>query len=69
MTCRRCQGEVGEAQFLDLELTQDIMWMRGWRCSDCGHAIDPSREASRRLRASNQRAWAHIWKPEEWPTN
>jgi hypothetical protein len=36
MTCRRCQGEVGEAQFLDLELTQDI---------------------------------AHIWKPEEWPTN
>jgi uncharacterized OB-fold protein len=58
MTCRRCQGEVGEAQFLDLE-----------RCSDCGHAIDPSREASCRLRAPNQRAWAHVWKPEEWPTN
>ena len=69
MTCRRCQGEGAEARFLDLELTQGTMWMRGWRCPDCGHAIDLLREANRRLRASNQRAWAYTWKPREWPTN
>ena len=69
MTCRRCQGEVGGALFLDLELTQGIMLMRGWRCPDCGHAIHPLRGASRRLRASNLRGWAHIWRPKEWPTN
>jgi hypothetical protein len=25
------------------------MWMRGWRCMNCGHAADPIIEANRRL--------------------
>lgn len=50
MECRRCQGEMVEAHFFDRELAKGIMWMRGWRCQACGHAIDPLREANRLLR-------------------
>ena len=36
MRCQQCQGVMR-------------VWMRGWRCRDCGYAIDPLREANRRL--------------------
>jgi hypothetical protein len=49
MECRRCQGLMGEDQFIDFEGTHGFMWMRGWRCMNCGHAADPLREANRRL--------------------
>ena len=38
MDCRRCQGLMVEEQFFDVEETQGFMWMKGWRCGDCGHA-------------------------------
>ncbi len=49
MECRRCQGLMVEDQFFDLEGTQGFMWMKGWRCMNCGHATDPLIEANRRL--------------------
>ena len=49
MECRRCQGLMVEDQFFDFEGTQGFMWMKGWRCMNCGHAADPLREANRRL--------------------
>jgi len=49
MTCVRCRGLMGEDQFFDFEGTQGFMWMRGWRCMNCGHAADPIIEANRRL--------------------
>ena len=49
MECRRCQGLMEEDQFFDLEGTQGFMWMKGWRCMNCGHAADPVIEANRRL--------------------
>jgi hypothetical protein len=49
MNCRRCQGLMMEDQFLDFEGTQGFMWMRGWRCVNCGHAVDPLIEANHRL--------------------
>ena len=49
MTCRRCQGLMAEDQFFDFEGTQGFMWMKGWRCMNCGHAADPLIEANRHL--------------------
>ena len=49
MTCRQCQGLMAEDQFFDCEETQGFMWMKGWRCMHCGHAVDPLREANRHL--------------------
>jgi hypothetical protein len=49
MKCRRCQGLMAEEQFFDFEGTQGFMWMKGWRCMNCGHAADPVIEANHRL--------------------
>lgn len=49
MECRRCQGLMAEHDFFDLEGTQGFMWMKGWRCMNCGHAEDPLRAANLRL--------------------
>ncbi|HXT66161.1 MAG TPA: hypothetical protein VN657_05170 [Nitrospiraceae bacterium] len=49
MTCRRCQGLMTEDQFFDFEGTQGFMWMKGWRCMNCGYAADPVIEANRHL--------------------
>jgi hypothetical protein len=48
MECLRCQGLMVGNHFFDLEGTQDFMWMKGWRCMNCGHAVDPLIEANRR---------------------
>jgi hypothetical protein len=48
MECTRCQGLMVEDHFFDLEGTQDFIWMKGWRCMNCGHAADPLIEANRR---------------------
>ena len=62
MNCRRCQGLMMEDQFFDCVGTQGFMWMRGWRCVDCGHAVDPLMEANRRLNALTRLA-----RPQEGP--
>lgn len=49
MDCIRCQGLMVEDHFFDFEGTQDFMWMKGWRCMNCGNAADPLIEANRRL--------------------
>jgi hypothetical protein len=49
MTCLRCNGLMVEDHFFDFEGTYGFMWMRGWRCMNCGHAADPIIEANRRL--------------------
>ena len=49
MECIRCQGLMVGEQFFDFEGTQGFMWMKGWRCMNCGHAADPVIEANHRL--------------------
>ena len=49
MECIRCQGFMVEDHFFDFEGTQGFMWMKGWRCMNCGHAADPVIEANLRL--------------------
>jgi hypothetical protein len=53
MECRRCEGLMVEDQFYDFEGTQGFMWMKGWRCMNCGHAADSIEEANRRLHHAN----------------
>jgi len=40
---------MAEDQFFDFEGAQGFMWMRGWRCMNCGYAADPVIEANHRL--------------------
>ena len=49
MECTRCQGLMAEDHFIDMEGTQGFMYMKGWRCLNCGHVADPLIEANRRL--------------------
>ena len=46
MKCKRCQGLMAEHQFFDFEGTQGFMWMKGWRCMNCGYAADSVIEAN-----------------------
>ena len=62
MNCARCQGVMREDQFFDCEGTDGLMWMRGWRCVDCSHAVDPLIDANRRLNALTHLALPHIWR-------
>jgi len=50
MHCTRCQGLMIEDQLFDFEGTQGFMWVKGWRCMNCGHAVDPLIEANHRVR-------------------
>ena len=49
MECIRCRGLMVEDHFFDLEGTQGFMWMKGWRCMNCGRTADPLTAANRRL--------------------
>jgi len=63
MNCTRCQGLMTEEDFHDFEETEGFMWMRGWRCVNCGEAVDPLIEANRRLHEMALLALPHE-KPE-----
>ena len=49
MECMRCQGLMAADHFLDLKWTGGLMWMKGWRCMNCGHVVDPLIEKNRCL--------------------
>ena len=46
MECIRCQSLMVEDQFFDFEGELGFMWIKGWRCMNCGHAADPVIEAN-----------------------
>ena len=48
MECMRCQGLMVEDHFIDMHWTGGLMWMKGWRCMNCGHVVDPLIEANHR---------------------
>jgi hypothetical protein len=49
MNCRNCRSVMVVDDFFDCTATDGLMWMRGWRCVTCGHAVNPLIEANRRL--------------------
>ncbi|MEO6306392.1 MAG: hypothetical protein ABIO96_05610 [Nitrospiraceae bacterium] len=60
MECIQCQGLMMEHHFFDLMGTQGFMWMRGWRCTLCGHAADPIVEANRRLHEAIEHVYRRV---------
>ncbi len=40
MECDRCQGFMLQDSYLDMEESFEGMWIRAWRCLNCGHAMD-----------------------------
>ena len=40
MTCIRCQGLMVEDQLFDFQGPYGFMWMKGWRCVNCGRVHD-----------------------------
>lgn len=50
MKCDRCEGLMLEDDFLDMQETGG-MWLRMWRCINCGHALDSVTVANRQRHA------------------
>ena len=50
MTCIRCQGLMVEDQLFDFQGTHGFMWMKGWRCVNCGRVHDSAIEQRRLAR-------------------
>ena len=48
-TCTRCQGLMLEEQMIDMEGDYGRMWVRSWRCFNCGHRDDAVLQNHRRL--------------------
>ena len=51
MKCERCEGLMLEDDFIDMEESCEGMWLRAWRCLNCGHAADSVMLANRKLHA------------------
>ncbi len=52
MRCRRCQGLMVEDCFLVLGDARGHLWLRGWRCVNCGEVIEPGIARHRRSQRS-----------------
>jgi hypothetical protein len=50
-TCIRCQGFMLEEQMIDMEGGYGEMWVRSWRCFNCGHRDDAVLQRHRQLSA------------------
>lgn len=51
MKCERCEGLMLEDDFIDMEESCEGMWLRAWRCLNCGHATDSVMLANRKRHA------------------
>lgn len=54
MTCTRCQGYMAEDHFLDLMETGGELWIKAWRCLNCGNVLDHIMEHNRTCFAVQQ---------------
>jgi hypothetical protein len=51
MICERCEGLMLQGDFIDMEESFEGMWLRAWRCLNCGHAVDSVMAANRQRQA------------------
>ena len=42
MNCTRCQGLMVVDHFIDLHDDTSHLWLRAWRCVNCGDVVDPA---------------------------
>ncbi len=48
MTCTRCQGLMVEDYLLDIQNPGGDLWVRAWRCINCGAIQEPVIDLNRR---------------------
>ena len=53
MTCARCQGFMVTDSFIDLQETGHL-WMKAWRCMNCGYVVDSVAAQNRMLQAAGR---------------
>ena len=41
MFCQRCQGLMLVDHFIDMEDGGEHLWLRVWRCVNCGEVVEP----------------------------
>ncbi len=63
MGCQRCQGLMVVDHFIDMQDDSGHLWLRGWRCVNCGDVVEPGillhRGAQRSLWARLVDRWTH----------
>lgn len=52
MRCRRCHGLMLVDSFIDLEDDRGHLWLRAWRCVNCGEMEEPGIAGNRLARRS-----------------
>ena len=64
MPCERCHGFMLVDHFLDLEDDGGHLWLRAWRCMNCGEVLEPGmgmdehRAVHRTFLARLRKRWA-----------
>lgn len=48
MHCGRCDGYMVIDYFIDMQDDSDHLWLRAWRCVNCGEVVEPGILARRR---------------------
>jgi hypothetical protein len=41
MPCHRCHGLMTVDSYIDMGSSGDSLWLRAWRCVNCGEVIEP----------------------------
>ena len=41
MRCKHCHGLMVVDHFLDMEDDSGHLWLRAWRCVNCGNVVEP----------------------------
>ena len=41
MVCQRCHGLMVVDHFIDMEDGGEHLWLRAWRCVNCGEVVEP----------------------------
>lgn len=42
MRCERCHGFMIVDHFTDMEAGSEPLWLRAWRCVNCGEVVEPA---------------------------
>ncbi|MGH7165568.1 MAG: hypothetical protein ACREIS_08605 [Nitrospiraceae bacterium] len=52
MRCGRCGGLLVVDSFMDFEDDEGHLWLRAWRCVNCGEVVEPAITHQRRAQRS-----------------
>jgi len=52
MRCTHCHGSMVVDHFLDMEDAGGHLWLRAWRCVNCGHVVEPGMFRRRKAHGS-----------------